>query len=294
MRIGFDIGGTKIAAIALDDEGSEIARHRVPVPRAYDGVVKAIENTVALLSPDGGKPQSVGICMPGVITANGELNRVVNLPWLEGKPLVGDLKSSIGCDVRIANDANCFALSEATDGAAARAGVVFGVILGTGVGGGIVVDHRVVVGTNAGAGEWGHNPLPWREQEDGTEVECACGRMGCIETWLNGRALTRIYEEEGGTHAEALEIGRRFAAGDAAAVRALTRYRSLLARALAGVVNFLDPDVIVLGGGLSALPSLYDMVPPEIGKWSHYPNLRTRLVQAKFGPDSGMRGAAWL
>lgn len=294
MRIGFDIGGTKIAAIALDDDGREIARRREPVPHAYEGVVLAIEKTVALLVSGGGAPQSVGICMPGVISADGDLHRVVNLPWLEGRPLATDLASSLGCKVRIANDANCFALSEATDGAAAGAGVVFGVILGTGVGGGIVVDRRVVVGANAGAGEWGHNPLPWRCDTDGREVTCACGRLGCIETWLNGRALARIYRDEGGAELDAAEVGERAQRGDAAATRALARYRSLLARALSGVVNFLDPDVIVLGGGLSSLPGLYEDMPPEIGKWSHYPDLRTRLVQAKFGPESGMRGAAWL
>lgn len=294
MRIGFDIGGTKIAAVALDDAGREIARHRAPVPRAYEGVLQEIENTVAKLSPTGTKPQSVGICMPGVISAEGALLRVVNLPWLEDRPLVDDLAASIGCKVSVANDANCFALSEATDGAAAGAGVVFGVILGTGVGGGIAIDHRVVVGANAGAGEWGHNPLPWRDADDGEEAECACGRMGCIETWLNGRALARLHEQEGGAPMDAAEIGDCAARGDIPAARALRRYHGLLARALAGVVNFLDPDVIVLGGGLSSLPSLYEEVPPQIGKWSHYPDLRTRLVQAKFGPDSGMRGAAWL
>jgi fructokinase len=219
---------------------------------------------------------------------------VANLPWLEGRPLQRDLQAAVRCPVRIANDANCFALSEAVDGAAAGAGVVFGAILGTGVGGGIVVGGRPLAGANAIAGEWGHNPLPETHAEDGPPVTCGCGRSGCIESWLNGAALTRDYRDVTGGEGSAAAIARLAEQGDAAACTALARYQRRLATALAGIINILDPDVIVLGGGLSAIASLYARVPELWAPLVVAPQPQTRLVPARFGPESGLRGAAWL
>ena len=218
---------------------------------------------------------------------------IVNLPWLEDQPLRQALEARLGCPVALANDANCFALSEATDGAAAGAEVVFGVILGTGVGGGLVVRGEALVGVNATAGEWGHNPWPAPEGEG---VPCACGRFarGCVETWLNGAALARDYAAIGDSQASAEEIGARAAAGEAQAAEAVARYAGRLAQALAGVVNLLDPDVIVLGGGLSEIAALYRLVPDAWGAHASVARPATRLVRARFGPESGLRGAAWL
>jgi fructokinase len=229
-----------------------------------------------------------------MIGAGGELIRVVNLPWVEGRPLRSDLEQAVGLPVTIANDANCFALSEAVDGAAAGAPVVFGATLGTGVGGGIVVAGQPLPGANAIAGEWGHNPLPLLAPEDGPPVACACGRTGCIETWLNGRALARDFARVAGRAADGPEIAGLAAQGDGAALAALARYQRRLAIALAGVVNLLDPDVIVLGGGLSAIASLYSEVPKLWRPLVVAPEPKTRLVPARFGAESGLRGAAWL
>ena len=293
MHIGFDIGGTKLAAIGLDDGGQERARLRRPVPRSFDGVVDAVAELVEELASAGMRAPSVGVSLPGVITRDGEISMIVNLPWLEGQPLRQALEARLGCPVALANDANCFALSEATDGAAAGAEVVFGVILGTGVGGGLVVRGEALVGANATAGEWGHNPWPTPEGEG---VPCACGRFaqGCVETWLNGTALARDYVALGGGEATAEEIGTRAAAGEAQAADAVTRYAERLAQALAGVINLLDPDVIVLGGGLSEIAALYRLVPAAWGAHASVARPATRLVRARFGPESGLRGAAWL
>ena len=293
MHIGFDIGGTKLAAIGLDDDGQERARYRRPVPRSFDGVVDAVADMVAELATAGVHAPSMGVSLPGIITRDGEISMIVNLPWLEGQPLRRTLEARLGCPVALANDANCFALSEATDGAAAGAEVVFGVILGTGVGGGLVVRGEALVGANATAGEWGHNPWPTPE---GAGVPCACGRFaqGCVETWLNGAALTRDYAALGGGQATAAEIGARAAAGEAMAADAVTRYAERLAQALAGVINLLDPDVIVLGGGLSEIAALYRLVLAAWGEHASVARPATRLVRARFGPESGLRGAAWL
>jgi fructokinase len=229
-----------------------------------------------------------------MIGAGGELIRVVNLPWVEGRPLRSDLEQAVGVPVAIANDANCFALSEAVDGAAAGASVVFGATLGTGVGGGIVVAGQPLAGANAIAGEWGHNPLPLVAPEDGPPITCGCGRSGCVETWLNGAALARDFARVAGRTADGREIARLAAQGGPAALAALACYQRRLAIALAGVVNLLDPDVIVLGGGLSAIPSLYSEVPRLWLPLIVAPAPRTRLVPARFGAESGLRGAAWL
>jgi fructokinase len=298
IRIGFDIGGSKLAVIALDEQGAELARSRCPVPRDYRGTLDALIDLTEALAQTHGTARSVGIALPGMIGAAGELVRIVNLPWLEGRPLRADLQHALGLPVAIANDANCFALSEAIDGAAAGARVVFGVILGTGVGGGIVVDGKVIAGANAIAGEWGHNPLPGASADAGAEAGppqvCGCGRTGCIETWLNGAALARDYRASGGGQADAAEIAHRAEAGDAAASTAIARFERRLAPALAGIINILDPDVIVLGGGLASIASLYVQVPALWRGLCVAPEPNTRLLQARFGPESGLRGAAWL
>ena len=293
MHIGIDIGGTKLAAIALDGDGRERARLRQPVPTSFDGVIDAVAGIVDRLATGGIRAPSVGVSLPGIITRDGEISMIVNLPWLEGQPLRQALEARLGCPVALANDANCFALSEATDGAGAGAEVVFGVILGTGVGGALVVRGEVVVGANATAGEWGHNPWP---TPGGAGVPCACGRFaqGCVETWLNGAALARDYAALGGGEATAEEIAARADVGDAQAVDAVAGYAERLAQALAAVINLLDPDVIVLGGGLSAIAALYRLVPAAWGAHASVTRPATRLVRARFGPESGLRGAARL
>jgi fructokinase len=292
IRIGLDIGGSKLAAIALDEQGAELGRDRQKVPRDYRGTLAALTHMTEALAAS--TSCSVGIALPGMIGAGGELVRVVNLPWLEGRPLRADLQQALGSAVAIANDANCFALSEAIDGAAAGAAVVFGVILGTGVGGGIVVDGRVIAGANAIAGEWGHNPMPDAGQGAGPPQVCGCGRVGCIETWLNGAALARDYLASTGRDADAAEVARLAEAGDGDAKAAIARFEQRLALGLAGMINILDPDVIVLGGGLASIGSIYARVPTLWRGFCVAPEPRTRLVPARFGPESGLRGAAWL
>ncbi|CAO3419168.1 ROK family protein [Azospirillum endophyticum] len=292
MRVGIDLGGTKIAAVALDRDGAELARHRRPTPRGYDATLDALAEMVNAVDPAGGF--GVGISLPGVVDAAAGRVRAVNLPWLEGRSFVADVARRIGRPVRIANDANCFTLSEATDGAAVGAAVVFGVILGTGVGGGIVVDGRILPGANGLAGEWGHAPLPWRGDADGLPVACGCGKTGCLETMLCGAGLSRLHHHLNGEALEPPEIAARALAGDAAAAGTLARHADALARALAPVVNLLDPDIVVVGGGLSALPGLCQAVTRRWGAWTLAAEPRTRLVVAHHGAESGMRGAARL
>jgi predicted NBD/HSP70 family sugar kinase len=266
-RIGIDLGGTKIEALALDPSGNETFRKRIPTPRAdYAATLAA----VAALVRDAGDG-TVGIGIPGALSRVTGLVKNANSTWLIGKPLKQDLETAIGREVRLANDANCFALSEAVDGAAQGAEVVFGVILGTGVGGGIVVRGEVLTGPNAIAGEWGHNPLPLPTAADLPLRPCYCGRSGCIETYLSGPGL----ERDGGESA-------------------LGRYAERLARALAGVINILDPDVIVLGGGVSNVARLYDNVPRLWLPYVFSDRVATRLLPPKHGDSSGVRGAAWL
>lgn len=282
MRIGVDLGGTKIEAIALDGS-REVARRRVPTPRGdYAGTVAA----VASLVHEIGKGR-VGVGIPGALSRVTGLVKNANSTWLIGRPLKQDLEQAIGREVRLENDANCFALSEATDGAGARAEVVFGVILGTGVGGGIVVHGKVLSGPNAIAGEWGHNPLPAPAPEDLPSPACYCGRSGCIETYLSGPALARDHEEATGKRLPAEQVATL--GGDA-----LGRYEKRLARALASVINVLDPDVIVLGGGMSNVERLYTEVPRLWSKHVFSDHVATRLVRNAHGDSSGVRGAAWL
>lgn len=297
MRVGIDLGGTKIAAVALGADGSELARHRRPTPRDYDATLDALAETVAALDPVG--TGGVGISLPGIVDPAAGRVRAVNLPWLAGRPFAEDAARRIGRPVRIANDANCFTLSEATDGAAVGSAVVFGVILGTGVGGGIVVDGRILPGANGLAGEWGHAPLPWREEADGPPVPCGCGKAGCLETVLCGAGLSRLHrhltgEDGTGNAADPQEIATRALAGDPAAAATLTRHADALARALAPVLNLLDPDMVVVGGGLSALPGLCEAVTRRWGSWALSSAPRTRMAVARHGGESGMRGAARL
>jgi fructokinase len=294
MRIGIDVGGTKIEAIALDAAGRELGRLRIPAPRDdYRQTLLAVASVVQALERDTGERGSVGVGTPGAPSPASGLIKNANSTWLIGQRFGPDLEQVLGRPVRVANDANCFALSEATDGAAAGADVVFGVILGTGCGGGIVVDGRVLTGPNAIAGEWGHNPMPAPAEGEWPGPACYCGRTGCLEMFLSGPGLVRDYEATGGSRVDAIEVARRAGTGDPLAAAALDRYEDRLGRALTAVLNLLDPDVIVLGGGLSNIERLYANVPPLLRPFGDEPP-RTRLVRARFGDSSGVRGAAWL
>ncbi len=298
MRIGIDVGGTKIEAIALNGEGAELKRLRVKSPRGdYAATIRAIVDLVAKIEQSVGQRGSVGMGIPGTISPATGLVKNANSTWLIGRPFDRDLAAALGRSVRLINDANCLALSEATDGAGAGARTVFGVILGTGVGGGIVIDGKVVTGANAIAGEWGHNPLPWPKDDERPGPSCYCGRSGCIETFLSGLGLARDYFAATGRERTAPEIAASAetgAAPDAEATAALARYEERLARALAGVINILDPDVIVLGGGLSNVRRLYQHVPRLWPPFVFSDRVDTKLLCARHGDSSGVRGAAWL
>ena len=299
-RIGIDLGGTKIEILALDATGAELLRTRVPTPPDdYFATIAAIAALVERAERALGATATVGVATPGAQSRAAGARGVIknaNSTCLNGRPLAADLAAALGRTVRVENDANCFALSEATDGAAAGAGVVFGVILGTGVGGGIVVDGRVLAGANAIAGEWGHNPLPAPDPDEvRAALQCYCGRINCVETWLSGPGLAADYARSGGHPAtDAVVIAARAAAGDALAEAALLHHEERLARTLAGVINILDPDVIVLGGGLSNLARLYESVPRLWQRQVFSDQVATRLVPPRFGDSSGVRGAAWL
>ena len=303
MRIGIDLGGTKIEGLALADDGREIDRRRVAAPRGnYDDTVRAlvnlastIEHDVTRASHDEAPARSrVGVGIPGAISPATGLIKNANSTWLNGRRLAEDLSQALARPVRLANDANCFALSEATDGAAAGAAVVFGVIIGTGTGGGLVVNGSIVVGANAIAGEWGHNPLPAPEDDERPGPPCYCGRSGCIETFLSGPALARDYIALGGEDLSAADVAARAERGDPRALACLDRYERRFARAIASIINVADPNVIVLGGGLSNMTRLYDRVPALWGPHVFSDRVDTKMVRAKHGDASGVRGAAWL
>ncbi len=295
MRIGVDLGGTKIELAALDESGAVCMRRRIATPIGhYPATIEAITTLVEGADAELGARASVGIAMPGAISlATGRVKNA-NSTCLNGQPLREDLERRLGREVRLANDANCFALSEAVDGAAQGAEIVFGVILGTGVGGGIVVDRRVVTGANAIAGEWGHNPLPLPQAADLPLPACYCGRAGCIETYLSGPGVAADHAKVTGEGIDAAQIVARATRGDAVCAATLDRYEARLARALAGVINVLDPDVIVLGGGLSNVSRLYANVPRLWGAQVFSDEVRTRLLPPMHGDSSGVRGAAWL
>jgi fructokinase len=295
IRIGVDLGGTKIEAIALDGSGREVFRRRIATPRGnYDSTIDAIRCLVEAADVAVGSRGQVGIGTPGAISPASGLVKNANSTWLIGRPLREDLTRALERPVRLENDANCFALSEASDGAAAGKAVVFGVILGTGTGGGVVIDGRSIVGANAIAGEWGHNPLPWPSPTELPGPACYCGQHGCIETFLSGAGLALAHRESGGDDRNAEQISEAGARGTPAAVAALDVYANRLARSLASVINLLDPDVIVLGGGLSNIEMLYERVPQLWSRWIFSDRVDTTLVRAHHGDSSGVRGAAWL
>jgi fructokinase len=294
MRIGIDLGGTKIELVALDEEGREAFRRRVATPRGdYAATLDAIAALVEEAERSAGSA-SVGIGIPGTISPATGVVKNANSTWLIGEPLQQDLDRRLGRPVRIANDANCFVLSEAIDGAGAGAAVVFGVIVGTGTGGGVAVDQRVIVGINSIAGEWGHNPMPWPHPVEWPGPPCYCGRTGCIETFLSGPGLSRDHRDATGESADASEIAKRAEAGDTRAAATLERYESRMARALASVMNVIDPGVIVLGGGMSNVRRLYDNVPRLWQPFVFSDKVATALRPARHGDSSGVRGAAWL
>ncbi len=295
MRIGVDIGGTKIEVAVLDPAGETLFQRRVPAPPGdYAATLAAVAALVGEADSAAGLKCSVGIGIPGAISPATGLVKNANSVWLNGMPLVGDMEEALGRAVRIANDANCFALSEATDGAAAGARSVFGVILGTGVGGGFVFAGQTAGGVNAIGGEWGHNPLPNPTDDERPGPDCWCGRRGCIETFLSGPGLSRSHESATGVKMDAAEIGRAAGDGDAAAQASMALYENRLARALAGVINIADPEIVVLGGGLSNLARLYETVPAIWDQWIFSDRVDTKLAPPRHGDSSGVRGAAWL
>jgi fructokinase len=294
-RFGIDLGGTKTEIVGLDESGGEVLRRRVSTPKDdYRGTLDMICSLVRDAETASGSRGSVGIGTPGSLSPNTGLLRGSNSVCLNGKPIKTDLEALLGREVRIANDANCFALSEATDGAGRDADVVFGAILGTGVGSGIVVRGRVLSGPNAIAGEWGHNPLPWPEDDERPGPGCFCGQRGCIETFLSGPALERDHLAVTGQRAIAQEIALKSSKADPGAAATMLRYERRLAKALAHVINLLDPDVIVLGGGLSNAERLYRNVPAHWSRYVYSDSVTTPLLKAKHGDASGVRGAARL
>jgi len=295
LRLGIDLGGSKIEIAAFDDQGRERLRRRIATPQGdYRATVAAVAALVHSVEEALNAHGTVGIGMPGAESRRTGLIKNANSTCLIGQPLRRDLEAALRREVRLANDANCFALSEAVDGAAAGAEVVFGVILGTGCGGGIVVRGQVLTGTNAIAGEWGHNPLPWPHDDERPGPACYCGKHGCLETWLSGPGLARDFFAACGRNLAADAIARQAEAGDADCNAALQRYEDRLARGLAQVINVLDPDVIVLGGGLSNIARLYENVPRLWPQYVFSDHVATRLVAPKHGDSSGVRGAAWL
>ncbi len=294
MRIGIDLGGTKIEAIALSDEGDELARQRVPTPRYYESTLTTIRDLVSQLESICEARGTVGLGIPGALSPSTGLVKNANSTWLIGHPLDRDLARVLDREVRIANDANCFTVSEATDGAAARHHLVFGVIIGTGCGGGIVVDGRVLTGPHAISGEWGHNPLPWPRTDELPGRPCYCGKSGCIETWVSGSGINADHKLHTGENITAEEIVQSAKEGNRQARTTLQHFYDRLARALASVINILDPDAIVLGGGLSNLDAIYEEVPARLRDYVFSDVTETLILKNKHGDSSGVRGAAWL
>lgn len=295
MKLGIDLGGTKIEIIALDDGGRELLRRRMPTPQGdYYETLQTIAQLVRDAESELGQQGALGIGTPGALSRATGLLKNSNSVALNGKPILHDLEKLLRRRIRISNDANCFALSEATDGAAAGAEVVFGVILGTGVGAGIVVNSHVLTGPNGIAGEWGHNPLPWPETQELPGPACYCGKHGCIETYLSGPGMMKLHQAETGEALDSAEIVLRAERGDAACEQTMQIYEHRLARSLAHVINILDPDVIVLGGGMSNIERLYANVPSLWSKWVFSDRVDTRLARNRHGDSSGVRGAAWL
>lgn len=297
MRIGIDLGGTKIEGIALNDAGKEIFRKRIDAPQAvYQNTVDAIVELVNEIENTIQDQATVGIGIPGTISTKTGLVKNANSTWLIGQPFHTDLEALLKREVRIENDANCFVVSEATDGAAENAEIVFGVIIGTGTGGGIYVRGQSIIGANAIAGEWGHNPLPWPTQDELPGRECYCGKQGCIETWLSGPGFStdhqlRNFQPKKMTAKDVVSLALQ---GDEFAKESLEHYEERLAKSLATIINVIDPDVIVLGGGMSNIKQLYKNVPKRWGRYIFSDHVTTKLVPPKHGDSSGVRGAAHL
>jgi len=297
MRIGIDLGGTKTEVIALSDWGEQLYRHRLPTPRDYQQTIENIAHLVALAEEATGQVGTVGMGIPGSISPYTGVVKNANSTWLNGQPFDKDLSQRLNREVRLANDANCLAVSEAVDGAAAGAQTVFAVIIGTGCGSGVAINGRAHIGGNGTAGEWGHNPLPWMNDDElryRAEVPCYCGKQGCIETFISGTGFATDYHRLSGNPLKGGEIMQRVAEGDALAEQALERYEQRLAKSLAHVVNILDPDVIVMGGGMSNVERLYQTVPALIKPWVFGGECETPIRKALHGDSSGVRGAAWL
>jgi fructokinase len=295
MRIGIDLGGTKIELVAFDATGAAAYRERIPTPRGdYEGTIRAIARLVATAETAIQSRASIGIGIPGTISPATGVVKNANSVWLNGRPFHRDLEHALERPVRLANDANCFTLSEATDGAAAEAEIVFGVIVGTGTGGGVVVNGRICTGANAIGGEWGHNPLPWPQDDERPGPICYCGRTGCIETFLSGPGLAQDHARVPGERLSASDIAARADRGDGPATASLERYAHRMARSLATIINVVDPHVIVLGGGMSNIERLYVRVPELLPAFVFSDRVATRLVPPKHGDTSGVRGAAWL
>ena len=292
IRIGVDLGGTKIEFVALEGDGREVHRHRIATPRFdYEGTVRAVARAAEGIEKELGRSATIGMGIPGTISKKTGLVKNANSTWLNGKPFDKDLSRAREREVRCANDANCLAVSEATDGAGAGKHFVFAVILGTGCGGGIAIDGRVHSGSNGVAGEWGHNTLPWMRPEEFPGPACYCGRNGCLETWISGTGLEADYERATGAFLKGSEIIARSGARETAA---LDRFEDRLSRGLAQVINLLDPDVIVMGGGASQIPRLYQNVPARLKEYVFGKEADTPILPAKHGDASGVRGAAWL
>jgi fructokinase len=295
MRIGIDLGGTKTEVIAISMKGEELLRERVDTVKGdYAETLATIDKLVKHAEQSLKQTGSVGIGTPGAISPTTGLLKNSNSTWLNGKPVQQDIESAINRPVRIANDANCFVLSEAIDGAGKEFGVVFGVIIGTGTGGGIAVNKKILVGPNAIAGEWGHNAIPWPDASEMPGPQCYCGKRGCVETFLSGPCMAGDYNQLTGFNLSANEIVSRAEQGEFDAVATVKRYEQRLAKSLASVINIVDPDAIVLGGGLSNIPRLYENVPKLWGKYVFSDTVATKLLPAKHGDSSGVRGAAWL
>lgn len=295
MRIGIDVGGTKIEAILLTQSGQEVARRRINSPRNnYSATLDSIKSLVGDLEKEWRVTATVGIGIPGTVSRETGLVKNANSTWLIGHPFPQDVEHVLNRPVRVANDADCFTMSEATDGAGKTARLVFGVILGTGVGGGVCWEGRLLEGSNGIVGEWGHNPLPWPEEDERPGPSCYCGLKGCVETFLSGPGLQRDYLSRTGEDKTAQEIYQGVKENHRPSVSTFERYEHRLARGLASVVNVLDPDVIVLGGGLSNCERLYHTIPSLWHKWIFSDRVNTQLVRAQHGDSSGVRGAAWL
>jgi len=297
MRIGIDLGGTKIEGIALDDNGDELFRKRIPSPQGnYKNTLNAIFDLVSEIESTTQTTGSIGIGIPGTISPQTGLVKNSNSTWLIGQPLQADLEKLLKRKIRIENDANCFVVSEATDGAARNADIVFGVIIGTGTGGGIYIRGQSIIGANAIAGEWGHNSLPWPTKDELPGRKCYCGHFGCIETWLSGPGFEKDHQLHNNLkkNINAKEIIQLALQNDAASKASLQRYEQRLAKSLASIINVIDPNVIVLGGGMSNIQSLYENVPKLWGEYVFSGEVKTKLVPPKHGDASGVRGAAWL